>query len=1095
MAFQRKLTYKIYSESGNYISTLSDVIKDFSITKQINGGDSDFSFVLSRKIDDFSEGTEIKFNNRVKVYLKDSHNPNGDKLVAYGYISSYQPYLRGKEEKVEVTCLSAVSKLSNDFYRSGTAAVASDLGVELSSKRVDEMMTAIVNHYRSTETNSMIASPSGLTATTDNSGALFSFDMRFFNLKHLDALRESAKYLARYKDGGYWFYWRINTVGELVLKNLSTTADHKFVIGKHITNISGQKSIEDVINRVYFWNEKGTVDPDYLKMTADDSASQNDYDIKAEYLTDSSITNSSAASLLTESRVYDKKDPKVKIEISLNGEYDLSSIEPGQTCQIFNLKNNPFKIGTDEVLVIYSIEYNVDSAILEIAEAGDNFEDIVEEERQRLDKELRWFGFITQQLTAAQLGPANRTWTTNLEFFATSGSDAYRKVDWNTGTIYIPTSSGSSAGVRVVDAGSTGNMSASTDYYIYLDEKTFNTSAANSDTGTGDINQGADFLVDSSKSWTNNQWAGYIVTIGGQTKIIKSNTSTVLTIEDRWTIVDSTAAYTIKKMTLSVTTDKSVAAANTSIIFSNVRANTNTASEAMIVSSGTGSSSTINYTLDGLTNIAQRSIEAVNIKASTITSNEINTGAINIGVWAGNLDNVSDGSSYVRTSPNEKTGAARAYSGLNSSYRPSVGILTSDLAAISLPGSFTGVRVDTAGIYGYSASVPTFYIRTSDGAFYAQGTLQSGATYENVVIQNNSIQLRYNTTQNAEIKTFYYASGYGLNIYTNTGTGNGNYISMYQNVSTPAAGGIDFGVSGTHLISIDVYGLSPSAHNSLDLGYSTSLAFRTLYIGGIYLNGSYRTSWPTSGTTVLSGLTIDTSKNWGGYSITNLAGLTVTGITLNGTYRSSWPTSIGDININSNKSWGGYAITNLYGVSGPSGYLYLSEIGRIQVSNHFDPTGTSLNMGGSTRYWSYINCYEISKQGGGGWGCYDDGVEMQDGRIVSDVEAIEEMKPDLTKITDYGKPIIDVSTLPKDVYLPPKDEKGNILPKDKDGKFYKIVKKIDPLTKKEEEEKEIHTSGERVFVTISIMLGAIKELSAEIKKLKKEIKNIKSTKK
>jgi len=46
---------------------------------------------------------------------------------------------------------------------------------------------------------------------------------------------------------------------------------------------------------------------------------------------------------------------------------------------------------------------------------------------------------------------------------------------------------------------------------------------------------------------------------------------------------------------------------------------------------------------------------------------------------------------------------------------------------------------------------------------------------------------------------------------------------------------------------------------------------------GLTLGGVRRTSWPTSGVTTLSGLSINTSKNWGGYSLTNVNNITITG--------------------------------------------------------------------------------------------------------------------------------------------------------------------------------------------------------------------------
>ena len=66
----------------------------------------------------------------------------------------------------------------------------------------------------------------------------------------------------------------------------------------------------------------------------------------------------------------------------------------------------------------------------------------------------------------------------------------------------------------------------------------------------------------------------------------------------------------------------------------------------------------------------------------------------------------------------------------------------------------------------------------------------------------------------------------------------------------------------------------PSVSSAYNLGTS-SYHWNYLYITGISLNGgAVQTSWPTGGTTTLSGLTIDTSKSWGGYNITGLGSLT-----------------------------------------------------------------------------------------------------------------------------------------------------------------------------------------------------------------------------
>ena len=180
--------------------------------------------------------------------------------------------------------------------------------------------------------------------------------------------------------------------------------------------------------------------------------------------------------------------------------------------------------------------------------------------------------------------------------------------------------------------------------------------------------------------------------------------------------------------------------------------------------------------------------------------------------------------------------------------------------------------------------------------------------------------------------------------------------------------------------------------------------------------------------------------------------------------------------------------------SSPSEQLYVEGSGKFVgnlEANHIDPrSSNSYNLGGSSQYWAYLNVKEISKQGGGGFGVFDDGVEMQDGRILPDTEALLEMKPDPVRKTDYGKPEFDMNTIPKAVrHMPEKDNAGNKIYK-KNGRHFSKVKrdvwddkKEDYVSKVVEEE---HYEGERVFVMMSIMMGAIRELTLRVKELEAE---------
>ena len=1050
---KRKLIYKVYQEDDTYLGILKDVVSDLSIEKTINGGDSEFTITLARKIDDFEEDTVVKFNNRIKVYLQDSYNPDGDKLIAYGYIVSYAPRLSGNDENIEITCLSAVSKLKNDFYRTGTASTAAELGVELTSKRADEMMEEIINHYRLTETYSMLSNDySNSDSTPNNDGSAISFTHRFFNMKHLDAIREASKFLPRNKSGGYFFYWRISTDGKLYVKNISTTADHTFIIGSHITTIDGRKTIEGVVNRVYFWNEKGTADPDYIKLTSEDVTSQNNYDIVANYITDSKITTSPAASLVSASRVYDKKDAKVKIKLELNGDYDLSSITPGQTCQILNAKNNPFVVGGDRVLLIHTVRYDVDTVTLEVSDAQERFEDVVEEERMRLDLEMTWFGKITQMLTAAQLSPATRAWTTTITFSATTGADAYRQIDWTAGTIYIPAGASGSAAKRIIDIGNTGLMSPGSTYYVYLDEDVLSTTAAVV-TRTGTSKQGGDTLTDDgSPGWSNDQYKGYVVEIGSQKKIIKSNTASVLTLEDRWTVADqSSQTFTISKLALSSTTSEETAMSDNRIVFTNAAANTNTDSDAILVPNAG-----LDIIVDGATQIAQHSIVAANLITTSVlitASAQIDSAVIQDAHITGTLTvshtdakctdpnadqtsvNTSNDTSNVSGTPATtiETGANRGYNGLNTSYQIVKGFLDSHLNGVALPTN--GIRVDSNGIYGRASGVTTFYV-SNLGSAYFSGQLVS--TSGNV-------------------------AGWVLASTTFSKTTSLRKIELSSSVPH-----VKIAYNNSDVIQLAVVGSEPK----LEVYYGGNIRTRLNKNGLYFFNTSGVQRAYLYGSTTYN------------YLIASATTLYCTGDIYSGA----------DLICEGELYVGPGATINRIDGDGAHVTFYGS------TSAHLVPVAGgigSYKIGTASNYWGEINYKTLTDRGC--LGCFDGGVELQDGRVVSDCESLQAIKKHPVDKTIYGIDKLDYSTFPKVAYKPVKiatkdiyEDVINKIQKEytvvaDNGKKIKETRVVKTTNKKLRFKKgeKMGEDGVEMTSMFSIMIGAIKEVDKRLQELEK----------
>jgi len=197
----------------------------------------------------------------------------------------------------------------------------------------------------------------------------------------------------------------------------------------------------------------------------------------------------------------------------------------------------------------------------------------------------------------------------------------------------------------------------------------------------------------------------------------------------------------------------------------------------------------------------------------------------------------------------------------------------------------------------------------------------------------------------------------------------------------------------------------------------------------------------------------------------------------------------GNIDMNGND------ITEVDVVSGSTGNIDFNISGRVQVSTYFDPAdGGTYNLGGATRYWGDVSYKTLTDRGCLGW--YDDGVEMRDGKVVSDLEALKSLKKHPTLKTPAGAPRIDYTSMPKHVYVPPMNHKKELLPQDENGEYYEMVEQRvkDKKTGKTRIElvKMKAEEGAETTALIAIMLGAIKELSSEMDLLKKKIAKAKN---
>lgn len=129
-----------------------------------------------------------------------------------------------------------------------------------------------------------------------------------------------------------------------------------------------------------------------------------------------------------------------------------------------------------------------------------------------------------------------------------------------------------------------------------------------------------------------------------------------------------------------------------------------------------------------------------------------------------------------------------------------------------------------------------------------------------------------------------------------------------------------------------------------------------------------------------------------------------------------------------------------------------------------------MDLGDASDYFGEVNYKTLTDRGCLGW--FDDGVELNDGRKVSDTEALLAIRPHPTRKTPRGATRIDYKTMPKHVYTPAAD-KGVLLPRDENDEPYKMVDGV----------KKVAQDGAETTALIAIMLGAIKELTLRVKEL------------
>ena len=327
--FRKQYEYRVYTNTGTFVANWSnEVLSEPSFRMVINGGPGDMIIRLNRAFDSFGEGVDVVLSNVVKVYCFDRDAPSGILLYS-GFISGYRPVIEGQSEYIEITLLHCVTEMLYIMLRDGTGSTE----VVKNSTDPSQMLKDVIDLYRADGGNV------NYNATSiDMTGITASYTFKTYKVKEaVDKIIELTPI------NWYWFVRADNTI-HMHLSNLTASATHAVVIGKHVSRMETWRRIEDLVNKVYFVGaETGGV---AMYRVYSNTASITAYGIHADKVIDGRVSVTATADIMANRVINRKKDPEIRTSITIpdnNGQstyngYNIESVLPGDTLVIKNIK-------------------------------------------------------------------------------------------------------------------------------------------------------------------------------------------------------------------------------------------------------------------------------------------------------------------------------------------------------------------------------------------------------------------------------------------------------------------------------------------------------------------------------------------------------------------------------------------------------------------------------------------------------------------------------------------------------------------------------------------------------------------------------------
>ena len=360
---EKRFNIQVFDSDADFKGTVSqDKIKNkISFEEEVNGGQRQLVLSLAYDFDDFPDFlTPFNF---IRVFAVTTENPKGI-LIYSGWISQITPFISDRNEGVEVVAMGLATMLNLSLYKDGSNFDVTETSFDPKTA-VDNVIAHHQSEYPPTSGNEWVGTnavsengiPIRAGGNVDTVGTTID-SFTFQKQRWFGAMQKCLEL------SGLDWYWKVDKGGDVFFKQKPASATHIFTIDKDVQRLKAPQNIENIINDV-------TVEYDVGTSQDSDATSITNYGRRERYINESTSSQSGSAGEIAAQKIAENKEPKIAVELTVNDEYDIESIQAGDSCTIQNYKKDATIL--NENMFIVSMKYQQDKVVLRLEQKGLDF--------------------------------------------------------------------------------------------------------------------------------------------------------------------------------------------------------------------------------------------------------------------------------------------------------------------------------------------------------------------------------------------------------------------------------------------------------------------------------------------------------------------------------------------------------------------------------------------------------------------------------------------------------------------------------------------------------------------------------------------------